>query len=145
VFRRGGLETGWTITGFLPPAEVRNAMKITDVLVLPSRREVFGSVLLEAMASGVPAVAYRVGGIVDVAGEPPAVSLANAGDRGDFLQRIFDVLDNPDVGEKLAARGKERVKSFAIQRSVALTEALYEGLLQARGHAPVGQLPQPAQ
>jgi glycosyltransferase involved in cell wall biosynthesis len=145
AFHRDGLEAGWAITGFLPPAAVREAMKMTDVLILPSRREVFGSVLLEAMASGIPAVAYGVGGIVDVAGEPPAVSLANEGDREDFLRRIFAILDNPGVGEKLAARGKERVKSFTIQRSVALTEALYEGLFHARGRAHVCQLAQPAQ
>lgn len=145
AFRRDGLEAGWAITGFLSPTAVREAMKMTDVLILPSRREVFGSVLLEAMASGVPAVAYGVGGIVDVAGEPPSVSLANAGDREDFLRRIFAILDDPGAAEKLAVRGKERVESFTIQRSVALTEALYDGLLHARGRAPVGHLPHPAQ
>lgn len=145
AFRRDGLESGWAITGFLPPAAVRQAMKMTDVLVLPSRREVFGSVLLEAMASGVPAVAYAVGGIVDVAGEPPAVSLAAASDRDGFLQQIFALLDDPGAREKLIARGNERVKSFAIERSVALTEALYESLLPAPGRTPVGPLSQPAQ
>lgn len=145
AFHRDGLESGWSITGFLPPAAVRQAMKMTDVLILPSRREVFGSVLLEAMASSVPAVAYAVGGIVDVAGEPPAVSLAEASDRDGFLQRIFAILDEPGVGEELVAHGRERVKSFAIQRSVTLTEALYEGLLPAHEHAPVGRMSQPAQ
>jgi glycosyltransferase involved in cell wall biosynthesis len=120
-------------------------MKMTDVLVLPSRREVFGSVLLEAMASGVPAVAYAVGGIVDVAGKPPAVSLAAAGDCDGFLQRIFALLDDPDAREKLVARGGERVKSFGIERSVALTEALYESLLPEAGHTPVDPLSRPAQ
>jgi glycosyltransferase involved in cell wall biosynthesis len=97
------------------------------------------------MASGVPAVAYAVGGIVDVAGDPPATSLAAAGDGDDFLQRIFAILDDPRVGEKLAARGSERVKSFAIERSVVLTDALYENLLPAHGRTPVGPLSQPAQ
>jgi len=145
AFRHDSLESGWAITGFLPPAAVRQALKMTDVLVLPSRREVFGSVLLEAMASGVPAVAYAVGGIVDVAGQPPAVSLAATGDSDGFLQRIFALLDSPDAREKLIARGSERVKSFAIERSVALTEALYESLLPAPGRTPVDPLSQPAQ
>jgi glycosyltransferase involved in cell wall biosynthesis len=142
AFGNVGLEEGWSITGFLPPAAVRDVMKITNVLILPSRREVFGSVLLESMASGVPAVAYAVGGIVDVAGEPPAVSLAAAGDREDFLQRIFALLDDPDARERQIVRCSERVKSFDIGRSAALTEALYESLLAAPGHTPVGPLSQ---
>ncbi|MEP9386463.1 glycosyltransferase [Mesorhizobium sp. KR9-304] len=145
AFRRCGLEGGWSITGFLPPAAVRVALMMSEVLILPSRREVFGSVLIEAMASGVPAVAYRVGGIVDVAGEPPAVSLAEAGDRDDLLRRIFVVLDDPGVAERLAALGRERVKSFTIQRSVALTGKLYESVLHEQGRMPAGRLQQPAQ
>ena len=145
ALRRDGLDTGWAITGFLPPAAVRQAMKMTDVLILPSRREVFGSVLLEAMASGVPAVAYAAGGIVDVAGQPPAVSLAAAGDRDGFLQRIFALLGDPVARDKLVARGAERVRAFAIERSVALTEALYADLFPAPGRTPVDPLSQPAQ
>ncbi|MFX9552128.1 glycosyltransferase, partial [Acinetobacter baumannii] len=76
LLRKG--RRGWVITGFLPPSAIQEALKLSDVLILPSRREVFGSVLLEAMASGLPSVAYAVGGIADVAGDPPAVSLANA-------------------------------------------------------------------
>jgi glycosyltransferase involved in cell wall biosynthesis len=145
AFRRNGLDAGWTITGFLPPASVKQAMKMTEILILPSRREVFGGVLLEAMASGVPAVAYGVGGIVDVAGDPPAVSLADAEDRGDFLRRIFAILDDPDTGERLASRGRERVKNFSVQRAVTLTQALYEDLLRSGVTAPAGSLPDPAQ
>ena len=145
AFRRCGLDSGWAITGFLPPAEVRRAMKMMDVLLLPSRSEVFGSVLLEAMASGVPAVAYAVGGIVDVAGQPPAVSLAVAGDRNELLQRVFALLDDPCAAQTLAARGKERVKNFTIERSVALTLSLYEDLLSEPGSRPADRLSQAAE
>ncbi|HEY6633908.1 MAG TPA: glycosyltransferase [Rhizobiaceae bacterium] len=145
AFRREGIEIGWAITGFLPRAAVRQAMKMTDVLVLPSRREIFGSVLLEAMASGVPAVAYAVGGIVDVAGDPPAVSLVPAGDCDCFLQRILTLLDDPDARGKLIARGNERVTGFALKRSVALTATLYESLLPTPGRAQADPLSQPAQ
>jgi len=65
----------WAVTGYLPPEEVRIAFRIADLLFLPSRKEMLGSVLLEAMASGVPDVAYAVGGIVDVAGKEGAIRL----------------------------------------------------------------------
>ncbi len=139
AFRRRDLKSGWAITGFLPPVEIRQAIKVSDVLILPSRREVFGSVLLEAMASGVPAVAYGVGGIVDVAGQPPAVSLADAGDTNALLRKLFAVLEEPGVAETLVSRGRERVKSFAIERSVALTALLYEELFCVHGRIPTGK------
>lgn len=129
AFHRRRLGSGWAITGFVPPAEVRQTMQIAEVLILPSQREVFGSVLLEAMASGLPAVAYGVGGIVDVAGQPPAVSLARAGDPNDLLRRVFALLDDVGAAEELASRGRARVKNFAIERSVSLTGSLYQGML----------------
>lgn len=142
AFRRTSHAGSSAITGFLPPAAIREALKMTDVLILPSRREVFGSVLLEAMASGVPTVAYRVGGIVDVAGNPPAISLAAPGDTADLLRRILGVLDDAGERETLVARGHERVKGFAIARSVSLTEALYDDMLRARRRKAVGDMPQ---
>ncbi len=135
AFHREGMTAGWAITGFLPPSSVRQVLKMTDVLVLPSRREIFGSVLLEAMASGVPAVAYAAGGIVDVAGEPPAVSLAAPGDIEDLLARVFALLDDPVSAARQVVRGSQRVSAFAIERSVALTLSLYDELLPRRAVA----------
>jgi glycosyltransferase involved in cell wall biosynthesis len=129
AFRRDHLDDGWTVTGFLSRDEIRKAMHLADVLILPSRREVFGSVLLEAMASGIPAVAYGIGGITEVAGEPPAVSLAAGGDRDDLLRRIRTLLEDPIAYESLAMRGRERVGRFSVENSVALTDALYRSLL----------------
>ena len=63
------------MTGFVSRAEVRAVLELSDVVMLPSRREAFGSILLEAMAAGVAAVAYAVGGIVEVAGDSGAIVL----------------------------------------------------------------------
>jgi glycosyltransferase involved in cell wall biosynthesis len=48
------------------PAEVSQAMRDADALVLPSRRESCGAVLLEALACGTPVVATRCGGPEDI-------------------------------------------------------------------------------
>jgi glycosyltransferase involved in cell wall biosynthesis len=50
-------------SGRLAPAEVRRYMKGAALFVLPSRHEPFGIVNLEAMATGTPVVATRVGGV----------------------------------------------------------------------------------
>lgn len=52
--------------GIRSPAEVAEAMRRSSLLVLPSRRETLGAVLIEALACGIPVVATRCGGPEDV-------------------------------------------------------------------------------
>ena len=118
----------WRITGFLSPHEVSMALGIAAVLVLPSRREAFGSVLLEAMATGVPAVAYAVGGVVEVAGLPAAISLVPAGDQAAFTSRVVGLLADRQQRETLIERGRARVQDFSLASSVEKTLAVYRRL-----------------
>ncbi len=46
-------------------SEPEKYMASADVLVLPSYREGFGSVIIEAAACGLPAIAYRIDGVID--------------------------------------------------------------------------------
>jgi teichuronic acid biosynthesis glycosyltransferase TuaC len=50
-------------TGVVPPCEVPDYINAMDVLILPSRNEGFGCVILEAQACGVPVVGSDRGGI----------------------------------------------------------------------------------
>jgi glycosyltransferase involved in cell wall biosynthesis len=58
-----------TLAGVRPPAEVAQFLGAADVLVLPSWAEGTPNVVLEALASGRPVIASRVGGIPDVVEE----------------------------------------------------------------------------
>jgi len=55
-----------TFVGRKPHAEVARLMAESAVVVLPSRDESFGAVLVEALASGTPVVATRCGGPEDI-------------------------------------------------------------------------------
>ena len=77
--REHGLESAFTFADAVSRDEVAAAMGCATLLVLPSSHEELGSVLIEAMASGLPAVAYEVGGtaeaLVDgVTGTPSPVA-----------------------------------------------------------------------
>ncbi|WP_181175643.1 glycosyltransferase [Mesorhizobium sp. B2-3-4] len=119
----------WTITGFVSPAEVMKALRISDLMVLPSRREMFGSVLLEAMAADVPVVAYAVGGVSDVAGRPEALALVPEGRREDFIDRTLRLLADGRERGVLTARGRRRVEAFSLASAVALNLALFSSVL----------------
>lgn len=58
-----------TFLGNIEPEEVPSELVKIDVLVVPSRSEGFGMVILEANATGVPAVGTNVGGIPEAIGK----------------------------------------------------------------------------
>ena len=118
----------WTVTGFLDPSEVRLALQIADVLVLPSRREAFGSVLLEAMAAGVPAVAYAIDGIIDVAGQPPAIQMVSPRQPQALVRAICKLLGDPQARNDLTARGHQRVQEFSLKTAAEQTMNCYRHL-----------------
>ena len=110
-------DEAWQTTGFLTPEEVRKALKIADILILPSRIEMLGSVLLEAMAAGVPAVAYEVGGVGSVGGPENAIKLVQPENRSLFIETILELLADPEQRNELAERGKEESRRFRSPRS----------------------------
>jgi glycosyltransferase involved in cell wall biosynthesis len=114
-------ENGWCITGFLDPDEIKAVLQIADVFVMPSRREAFGSVLLEVMAAGVPAIAYAVGGIVEVAGTPKAIRLIPPMDKFAFIKAILELLTDPKQCEYLIEQGHRRVEDFSIKHATEET------------------------
>lgn len=60
------LEEKVKFLGQIPPEGIPEYLTMADCFVLPSLKEGFGIAVLEAMAAGVPVVASRVGGILDI-------------------------------------------------------------------------------
>ncbi len=60
------LESKVVITGMRPPSEVINWFAASDLLCLPSRREGCPNAVLEALATGRPVVASRIGGVPEL-------------------------------------------------------------------------------
>ncbi|MBA4371097.1 MAG: hypothetical protein C0418_05930, partial [Coriobacteriaceae bacterium] len=68
-----GVDRRVTFAGALSGEELARTLAEAHLFVLPSRREGFGVALIEAMATGLPAVATRSGGPEDIVGEGDGV------------------------------------------------------------------------
>lgn len=103
----------------LPHAEAMRILARADVLVLASRREPFGIVVLEAGVLGVPAVATDVCGVVERLRDDAAVEVVPAQDAGRLAAAVTRLLDDGEYAGGLAERLRARVLSDFTWLSVA--------------------------
>lgn len=81
--------------GWQPQAEVARLMAESAVVVLPSRAESFGAVLIEALACGTPVVATRCGGPEEIV-QPEVGRLVAVEDAEELADAIVDVVTHPE-------------------------------------------------
>ena len=111
-----------------------NVMAAADVLCLPSYREGFGSVVIEAAACGVPAVASRIYGVVDAVDAGRTGLLHAAGHVGELTDLLRLVVSNDDLRRTLGDAARARaVSEFAVERLTGALSSFYCGLLEKAG------------
>lgn len=101
-----GLQDAVSFTGFATDAEVAAAYTTADVLVATSEHEGFGVPVVEAMAAGLPVVAYDQGAIPEVLGD--AGVLVASRDPYALADAIGSVLGDPKRRTSLAEAGRRR-------------------------------------
>lgn len=115
--RSAGLDVTWLDH----QDDVVPLLHCADVVVLPSvREEAFGRVLIEAMSTGRPAVASRIGGMPEVLTGEHAARLADPGDAGSLAAALDAVASwrrtDPALGDRCRAHVLEH---FTLERTVA--------------------------
>ena len=90
--RERGLHASIIFTGFR--ADVPEMLMGSDVLLLPSRVEGFGYVLVEAMAAGIPCVASNVSSIPEIVQDGVTGILHAVGDSGAMAEAIIAILSD---------------------------------------------------
>jgi N-acetyl-alpha-D-glucosaminyl L-malate synthase BshA len=110
--------------------EVAPLLAAADLLLLPSETESFGLVALEAMASGVPVVASRVGGLPEVVEHGVTGYLAPVGDVEAMAEFSLKILSDCEVRERFGRAARERaVRLFDWHAVVPRYEEVYQRVL----------------
>ncbi|HWA16549.1 MAG TPA: glycosyltransferase family 1 protein [Gemmatimonadales bacterium] len=101
---------GVHLTGLRSGEALSEAYASADLFIFPSATETFGNSLLEAMASGVPSLAVRAGGVLEFATEENAL-LVQPQDTPALTEGLKRLLLEPGLRARLSVGGLETAKA----------------------------------
>ncbi len=126
-----GLQELVLLPGPKPQHEVRKHLASADVFVLPSVPGADGgmdnlpTVIMEAMATGLPVVSTRIGGIPEMVVENETGFLVSPGDVVVLADAIEKVTNDQSLGQKFGQAGYERAQMlFSIEKNARALCAL---------------------
>lgn len=99
------------VTGIVPQEEVQNYYSAGDILLQPSKSETQGLVALEAMASGMPVLAIRATGTVDIVKDGETGFLLDE-NLDDFCQKAKELLENKELFRRISQKSREEAFKY---------------------------------
>jgi glycosyltransferase involved in cell wall biosynthesis len=116
-------DTNTVFMGYMSGLELAQAYASSDVFAFPSDTETLGFVAMEAMASGVPAVGARAGGIPDVIEHGKNGLMFTPGDLGDLTDQLKLLLLNPVLRKDMGRQARLDMEKWSWK---AATEKLVD-------------------
>ncbi len=109
--------------------QLHNLYAYAMVFVYPSRYEGFGFSVLEAMASGVPVVTFRIPVLDEIGGEGMiACSTAE-----EMKEAVFSLLKDGNFRASVGEKAKRNARRFSWNTCAQQMLAVYQEILQERG------------
>lgn len=112
--------------------QVADEMRAMDIFVLPSLAEGISNTILEAMATGLPVIATRVGGNPElvVAGETGLLIERTA--EQELVAALARYCDDPRLRQQHGAAGRRRIEAaFSMHRMVEAYDGIYRDLARS--------------
>lgn len=133
-----GLADAVRLHGALPQEAVLALMRRAGAMVLPCVVSASGdqdglpTVLLEALAAGLPAISTRVAGIPEIIEHERSGLLVEPGAPAQLADAIARLIASPALSAQLAAGGRERAEQlFDLGRNVSSLRQLFHASIQA--------------
>jgi glycosyltransferase involved in cell wall biosynthesis len=127
--REHGVADRLILREWVDRTKIRSVFEETSVFVFPSIwPETLGIVGLEALATGVPVVAFEVGGVPEWLIPEKTGKIARLKDAADAGQAIRELIDNPSLQQEMGRNGLALIaERFSIDLHVAQLLAVYRG------------------
>ena len=109
--------------------DVSRLLAISDLFVLPSEKESFGLVALEAMAARVPVVSSDTGGLSNVNIDGETGYTSSVGNVDEMAADAISLLSDELVYRQFSERAYEVAKNYDISKVLPLYEAAYQEAL----------------
>ena len=110
--------------------QVAEQMATATVVVVPSRREAFGIVVLEAWRSGTPVVVTSRGGPARLVTDGVTGLVVDPEDRDALAACLSRLVNDPATADRLGSAGRVAVKAFPWSRVAAEYEQIYDGCVR---------------
>jgi len=116
--------------GYLQGDALSSAYASADCFVFPSSHETFGLVVTEALASGTPVVAYRVGGVEDVVEEGVTGFSYAVGDIKGLVDGVRQIAADPDRRAAMGRAARALAETLSWSSVMDDMVALYARLIR---------------
>lgn len=111
--------------------DVSKILPLCDLFVLPTLRDAFPTVIMEAMAARLPVIASEVGGVPEIISGPRLGVLVPAGDPDALAAAIDHATRDDQWRERVAEEARIHVeRTLSIAHWADRLEQLYRGLLE---------------
>lgn len=128
-----------TFTGFLTGDELARAYASFDIFVHCGDLETFGQTIQEALASGVPVVAPRRGGPVDLVDEGVTGTLYPPGDADAMAQSVRAIAEDPQLRARYANAARGSVEGRTWDKVCAGLVEYYHEAITERERMPIAR------
>lgn len=106
--------------------------RVADILTVSSLHEGFGRVLVEAMATGLPVIAFKTGGIPEVLEDGKQGFLIPPGEHSEMVSAVRRLLEDADLRLKMGETGYARARIFSLDKHIEKIYQLYGQLLRGK-------------
>jgi len=129
--KRLGIETQVEFMG--NRSDIPELLSKADCLVLSTiTHEAFGRVIIEAQAAGVPVVATRVGGVLEVIEHEKTGLLVLPKDFEAMADAVLRILNNPEFSAALVTEAKKKIEAkYTLAHMAEATIAVYKELMHS--------------
>lgn len=126
-----GISEHFIFTGLVPPQDICRYTALMDVLAHLSLREGLPRTAVQALASGIPVVAYPLDGTPEVVRDGETGYLCEPENTSQVAERLIGLLQNPTLRQQFGTAGRALVSGlFAWQRMADILEEEYYQELQ---------------